>query len=56
MQRMASPSDLKEKGLAYWRVNILFSILFGGILMALAVFVPAAVMPVSYTHLRAHET
>lgn len=44
--QMASPLVEEKDGLRYWRVRILFAILFTGVLLGLAVFVPVSVMVV----------
>jgi len=44
MERMASSSAVEKDGLLYWRVRILFAILFAGVLMCLLVFIPATAL------------
>ena len=41
LNRMASPSAVEKDGLLYWRVRILFAILFAGVLICFLVFIPA---------------
>lgn len=44
MNRMVSSSVLEKDSLSYWRVRILFTIIFSGSLISLFVFVPLIAM------------
>jgi len=48
MNRMASPSALEQDSLSYWRVRILFTIIFSGLLISLFVFVPLIAMVIKH--------
>jgi len=41
INRMAPSSVIEKDSLAYWRVRILFAIIFTGLLLGLLTFVPA---------------
>jgi len=43
LNRMVSPSAEEKNGLLYWRVRILFAILFAGVLLGLLVIIPVTV-------------
>ncbi len=44
MNRMASPSLMEEDSLLYWRVRILFSILFAASVLSLITFIPVIIL------------
>ena len=44
MNRMVSPAVLEKDSLSYWRVRILFTIIFSGLLISLFVFLPLIAM------------
>ena len=48
MNRMASPSVLEKDSLFYWRIRILFTIIFTGLLISLFVFVPLIAMVIKH--------
>jgi len=48
MNRMVSPSVLEADSLSYWRVRILFTIIFSGLLISLFVFVPLIAMVIKH--------
>ena len=48
MNRMVSPSVLETDSLSYWRVRILFTIIFSGLLISLFVFVPLIPMVIKH--------
>jgi signal transduction histidine kinase/CheY-like chemotaxis protein len=44
MKRMASSSVLEKDSLSYWRVRILFTILFSGLMIGVFVFIPVVAL------------
>ena len=44
MERMVSPSTEEKGGLFYWRVRILFAILFAGVLLGFIVIIPVTAL------------
>ncbi|MDP3285034.1 MAG: PAS domain S-box protein [Desulfobacterales bacterium] len=44
MNRMVSPSLMEEDSLLYWRVRILFSILFAASILSLITFIPVTIL------------